>query len=182
MDWFTPLVGFLGLAIGYGYQEYRVRRERKDKYKEVVFERRLDAHQEVYCRLKELLGFMLPHRLMQKGGVEALIKEISECYKCMDRNTLYLAKDSRIAAVVFLDYARKKCKRYMDGEWVKSVNVKKEAEELVHNMGAVLRSVEKGIGVEYLPEEKTRVEDSFLQEITEEAVDGAERLARKKKE
>lgn len=182
MDWITAFIGLLGVVIGALIQEFRISRERKDKYKDMVFERRLDAHQEVYYRLKGLLLFMVPHRLMQKGGVKDLAKEISECYKCVDRNALYLAKDSRREIIMFVEYARKTGKRYIDAQWVKSVNVKKETEELLHNIAAVLVSVEKGIGVKYLPEEKMRLENSFMQEVLDEAVDEQERLARKQNE
>jgi hypothetical protein len=182
MDWFTPFVGFLGLAIGLGYQEYRIRRERKDKYKDMIFEKRLDAHQEIYCRLKGLLEFMSPDKLMKEGGAKVLRKELLECAKCVDRNALYLARDCRREIIVFLDYARKKGNRYVDEEWVKSVDVKREMGELIHSMRAVLDSVERGVGVEYLPEAKTRLEDSFMQELHEELLDKAERLASKRKE
>jgi hypothetical protein len=182
MDWFPAVMALIGAGIAVGAQELRFRRERKDKYKDMVFEKRLDAHQEVYYRLRGLLRFMLPHRLMQEGGVKALGKEISECDKCVARNALYLARDSRREIIMFLEYARKRGKRYIDEEWVKSVNVRKETEELVHNMAEVLNSVEKGIGVKYLPEEKMRLENSFIQEIYDETVDKAERLARKQKE
>ena len=182
MDWFTPLVGAIGLLIGLGYHEYRIRRERKDKPADMVFERRLDAHQEVYCRLKGLLGFMSPDQLMKEGGTKTLRKELLECCKCVDRNALYLARDCRREIVKFFDYVRKRGNRYEDEEWVKSVDVKKEMDELLHNMTVVLDSVEKGVGVKYLPEEKMRLEESFRQELHDEALDKAERLASKRKE
>jgi len=182
MDWFTPFVGPLGLAIGWVLKEYRIRRERKDKYKDMVFEKRLDAHQEVYCRIKGLLESMSPDKLVKEGGAKALRKELLECAKCVDRNALYLARDCRRGIIVFLDYAREKGNRYVDEEWVKGIDVKKEMDELIHNMRVVLDSVERGVGVEYLPEEKKRLEDSFMQILHEELLDKAERLASRGKE
>lgn len=182
MDLLAAVMTVVGVLVGVGIQEFRIWRERKDKYKDMVFEKRLDAHQEVFYRLIELLQFILPHRLKQEGGEKALTKKISECHKCVEKNALYLARDSRREIVIFLQYARKKGKRYTDAEWVKSVNVKKETEELVNNVAGVLASVEKGIGVKYLPEEKIRVENSFMKEVLDEAVDEEERLTREQKE
>lgn len=62
MDWITPLVGFLGLAIGFGYQEYKIRHERKDKYKDMVFGKRLESHQGAYYQCHRLVGFMMPEK------------------------------------------------------------------------------------------------------------------------
>lgn len=182
MDWFPAVMTLVGVLVGVAIKEYGIRRERKDKYKDMVFEKRLEAHQEVYCRLIGLLGFISPNRLMEEGGTKALRKELLECTKCVNRNALYLAKDSRRGIVVFLDYARKTGNMYADEEWVKSVDVKKEEDKLLNNMRVVLGSVEKGIGAEYLPEEKTRIEESFREELHDEVLDIAERLARKSKE
>lgn len=181
-DWFPAVIGLIGVVVGIAAVEIRIWRGQKDKYKDMVFEKRLDAHQEVFCRLHALQQFLLPHRLMKEGGVKALAKEISECNKSVARNALYLAKDSRIEIVMFLRYARNRGKKYTDAEWVRRVNVKKETAELVHNTAVVLGSVERGIGAKYLPGRKIRLEDSLLQEVLDETVEEEEILTSEQKE
>lgn len=182
MDNITVGIGFAGVVLGALIHGFTTWIERKYKYKDMVFEKRLEAHQEVYCRIKGLLGFMSPDKLKKEGGAKALRKELLECAKCVDRNALYLAKDCRREIIVFFDYARKTGNKYLDEEWVESLDAKKEMNELLHNMRVVLDSVEKGVGVDYLPKEKKRLEDSFIKALHEEALDKAERLASKRKE
>ena len=182
MDWFPALMTLVGVLVGVAIQEYRIRRERKDKYKDMAFEKRLEAHQEIYYRIIGLGELMSPGKLMKEAGAKAFHKELLEFTKCVARNALYLARDCRREIVVFLEYARKTGNNYADEEWVKSVNVKEEMDKLLHNMRIVMNSVERGVGVEYLPEEKTRLEASFMQGMREELLDKAERLASKRKE
>jgi len=59
-DWITALIGFLGVILGTGIQEYRQWRERKEEYQRMVFLKRLDAHQKAFewCHIlnRELNG------------------------------------------------------------------------------------------------------------------------------
>ena len=181
MDLLIALVGFLGLAIGFGYQEYRMRRERKDKYKDMVFEKRLEVHQGAYYRCNRLVGFMMPEKLVEDGGIVALADELGEYRVWISKNALYLAPDSRIKMNVFFHYAFKKGKKYADKEWIKTMNVKGETLELTKNLVEVLDSVERGVGVEYLPEERIEVEVSYLEEILGEAVESKERMMEKQR-
>lgn len=179
MDWLTPLVGFLGWAIGFGSQEYRMRRERRDKYKDMVFEKRLEVHQGAYYRCNRLVGFMMPEKLVEDGGIEALADELSEYRVWINKNALYLAPDSKVKMHMFFHYAFKKGKQYADKEWIKTMNVEGETLELTRNLVEVLDSVERGVGVEYLPKERIEVEFSYLGEILGDAVESKERMIEK---
>jgi hypothetical protein len=181
MDWFTPLVGFIGLAIGLGYQEYRIRRERKGKYKDMIFEKRLEAHQGAHYGLKRLSKFMLPYELMKDGGLKALHEEMSKYYDWIDKNVLYLDGDSRRKISLFSQYAWETMKKYQDAEWIKNINVKEEIRKLIDNMATVLVSIERGIGVNYLPEEKMSLEESLLEKMFDEAVGDVGELVKKQK-
>ena len=48
MDWFPAVMTLVGVLIGVGIQELRFWHERKDKYKDMVFEKRLAAYQGAY--------------------------------------------------------------------------------------------------------------------------------------
>ena len=181
MDWFTPLVGFLGVGIGFGYQEYRIRRERKDKYKDMVFERRLDAHQGAHYWCERLVKSMMPHRLMKAEGVGVARGELVEAQEWLRKNTLYLDEGSREKLAVFFLYVAKTVMKYKDEGQRKNINVKEEARELSKNAAAVLHRIERGIGCEYLPERKISSEGIDVEQLLDEAVEGMERIIGREK-
>jgi hypothetical protein len=181
MDWFPAVMTLVGVLIGVGIQEFRYWHERKDKYKDMVFEKRLEVHQGAYYRCHRLVGFMMPEKLVEDGGIEALADELGEYREWISKNALYLASDSKIKMNMFFHYAFKKGKKYADKEGIKTMNVKEETLELTKNFVEVLASVERGVGVEYLPEENIEIEVSYLQEIFGEAVESKERMMDKQR-
>ena len=183
MDWFTPLVGFLGLAIGFGYQEYRIRRERKDKYKDMVFEKRLDAHQGAHYWSRRFLGLMSPHRLVKEGAVAVVIKEVQEAYEWLTRNELYLDEASSLKMTEFLHYAAETCLRYLEYKKEgKNINVEEETRKLLYNEGVLSASIRKGIGVKYLPEQRISIDTAVVEKSLDEVVGGMEAFMEKEKE
>jgi hypothetical protein len=178
MDWLTPLVGFLGLGIGLGYQEYRIRRERKDKYKDMIFEKRVEAHQGAYYRCYRLQEFLLPYRLVKDGGTKALDGEFYKYKDWLNKNALYLDGVSRIKIHMFLYYAVKTGRKYGDKQWIKNMNVKEQTLELNRNLAETLESIQKGIGVKYLPEEEIQIEDSLVEGLVGDVVEGMEKMVR----
>ena len=180
MDWFPAVMGLIGVVVGVAIQEFRIWRERKDKYKDMIFEKRLDAHQGAYYRCMRLSKFMLPHELMKDEGTAAL-EEILESYEWLAKNALYLDGDSRTKITYCFDYVRETAEKYEDEEWRKNINVKEEMRKLQENMVAVLVSIEKGIGVKYLPESRISIEHSELERVFDVAVENAEELMRRQK-
>lgn len=71
MDWFPAVMTLIGVLVGVGIQELRIWRERKDKYKDMVFEKRLDAHQEGHYRIAKLVMAMMPNQIMKGGGFKS---------------------------------------------------------------------------------------------------------------
>lgn len=179
MDWFPAVMTLAGVLIGVGIQEFRIWRERKDKYKDMIFEKRLEAHQGAHYRCRRLLMFMTPYKLVKDGGVSAALEEMREFSEWLHKNTLYLDIGSRTKISMFLNYLLNTVKKYQDEEWIKNMNVKEETLELHGNMAEVLLSIERGVGVNYLPEEKISIEESSLERIFDEVVEGAEGLVRK---
>ena len=47
-EWWVPLVGLFGVLVGVGITEFRLWAERKDRYRIMTFEKRLQVHQEAY--------------------------------------------------------------------------------------------------------------------------------------
>lgn len=176
MDWFPAVMVLVGVLVGFGFQELRFRRERKDKYKDMIFEKRLEAQQGAYYRCFKLLEFMLPYRLMRRGGEEALLDEMGEYSDWLNRNTLYLDRDSRTKINLFFDYAMTRITKYRDKEWIENINVKEEMVELNTRMVEVVESISKGIGVEYLPERRLRIEGGVVKRIVREAVERIEEV------
>jgi len=179
MDWFPAVMTLVGLLVGVGVQELRFWRERKDKYRDMVFEKRVDAHQGAYYRFGRLPRFMAPSALMKDGGVRALAEELCEYEEWVSKNALYLDGGSRTKIHMFFGYAIQKAKKYKDEEWVKNIDVGEEKMELYKNMVEVQVAIRRGIGVEYLPEEKTPVDVSYLARILDEVVEGEEELIRR---
>jgi hypothetical protein len=179
MDWFPAVMTLIGVFVGVGVQELRIWRERKDKYKDMIFEKQLEAHQGAYYRCHRLVGFMMPEKLVEDGGIEALAAELDEYREWISKNALYLAGDSKTKMNMFFYYAFKKGKKYTDKEWIKTMNVKEESAELYKNFIEVLLSVQRGIDVKYLPEEKIQIEVSYLEKMFGEVVESKERMMEK---
>ena len=182
MDWFPAVMGLVGVAVGVGIQEFRIWRERKDKYKDMIFEKRLETHQGAYYRCQRLVDFMMPDALVEDEGVKALIDELWEYKEWLDKNTLYLDGDSRAKINMLINYAVRTAKKYRDEEWIKKIDVGKETAQLHKNIVEVLMSIKRGVGVDYLPEEKVQIEDSYLYELFGEVVERAERRVKRKRE
>jgi hypothetical protein len=47
-EWIAALIGFLGVILGVGIQEFRRWRESREKYQVVIFPKRLEAHQKAF--------------------------------------------------------------------------------------------------------------------------------------
>ena len=114
MDWVTAVIGLVGVIVGVGIQEFRIWRERKDKYKDMVFEKRLDAHQGAYYWCMTLFELMLPPKLMKDGGVKVAAEETLKATDWLNKNALYLDEDSRVVMNLFFRYISETCYKYLD--------------------------------------------------------------------
>jgi len=181
MDWVTAVIGFIGVVVGAGIQEFRIWRERRDKYKDMVFQKRLDAHQGAHYWCDRLVKSMMPHRLMKAEGVGVATREFWEAQEWLRKNTLYLDEGSRDKLLVFFLYVAETIMKYKDEGQRRNINVKEEARRLSKNGAAVLHSIERGIGFKYLPERKISSESIDAEELLDEAVEGMERIIGREK-
>jgi len=168
MDWFAAVMTLVGVLVGVGVQEFRIWRERKDRYKNMVFQKRLDAHQGAYYWCMRLMTLMRPDRLMREGGVGAAIEKNWEASEWLNKNALYLDKDSRSKMIGFVRYIGETSLKYKDEGWKTDVHIKEETLNVVMRAGEVVTTVEKGIGVDYLPKQKTLSENIRWIEIEQE--------------
>lgn len=151
MDWLTAVMGLIGVALGAGIQEFRIWREKKDKYKDMVFEKRLAAHQGAYYCCQRLFNLMTPNLLMIAAGREALRKETWKAYDWFLNNALYLDEVSRKKWIDFFRYVKETGEKYANETSRKDISVKEETKELEKNVEGVLDAIRKGVGYKYLP-------------------------------
>ena len=182
MDWFPAVMGLIGVVVGVAIHEFRIWREKEDKYKDMIFEKRLDAHQGAYYRCMRLLTVIRPARLMGDGGVKVALKEYEEAKEWVDKNTLYLDEDSINKIERFFTYIVVTVSKYTDGKERTGINVEEETQKLVQIMKEAISSIKRGIGVKYLPEVKMSDANNIAnKEAFDELVGVKERLMRKKK-
>jgi len=181
MDWFPAVMTLIGVLVGVGIQEYRIRRERKDKYKDMVFEKRLDAHQGAYYRCTKLAQSVRPDRLLRDGGAEEAISESWGCLDWLNENALYLDDNSRFKMTNFILYVSQMSSKYRDKELRKTLEVENQVEDVTRRLVAVTTSIKKGVGVKYLPEEELNVsiESVEMQKVLDELLDEMVRNSKK---
>jgi hypothetical protein len=176
MDWFPAVMTLVGVLVGLGVQELRIWRERKDKYKDMIFEKRLDAHQGAYYRCMKLAESMRPDKLVRDGGVEEAIKETWRGLDWLHQNALYLDDSSGSEMNGFIAYVAGMAIKYRGKEWRSPLEVRKEVNEVAVRLAGVLGSIRRGVGVKYLPEgdmpivgvagtESVGMYDEFLREM-----------------
>ena len=151
MDWFPAVMTLIGVLVGVGIQELRIWRERKDKYKDMVFEKRLDAHQEGYYRITKLLHAMMPSVMMKEEGRKTALEKVVEANEWRDKNALYLTEDPMEKVDDFLEYVADTGCKYVNEKERKNINIEEETMRLIRNIGIVQASIKKGVGVKYLP-------------------------------
>ena len=181
MDWFPAVMALVGVLVGLGVQEFRNRRGKKDKYKDMVFMKRLEVHQEAYYLCTKLSHSVAPDKLVRDGAVDAAMKEIWGAVEWLEKNTLYLDIFSMDKMSRLLFYMIERSPKYRDEEWRKNLNIEEEKLKIGKDISGVLYSLEKGIGVDYLPERELLFKLE-MNRIADELLEKAEEVIRKSKE
>lgn len=182
MDWIAPVMGLIGVVVGAGIQEFRIWRERKDKYKDMVFEKRLDVHQSANYWCMKLSRLMSPHRIMEDGAIAVVIKEVREASEWLAKNELYLDEESSLKMTEFLKYVCETCLKYSEDKKVgKNINVAEETRKLLDNTIALFSSIRRGIGVKYLPEQRISIENVEVEKSLDKVVEHMEEFMKKQK-
>ncbi len=147
-EWWVPLVGLFGVFAGVGITEFRLWMERKDRYKIMTFEKRLQVHQEAYrlCMDKA----MLLNELHAKGlqASEKFLKSHNEAKEWLNHNCLYLDTRSWRAAINAFFAAS----IYGRDIAEQRQTVDKAYEYARSEFTKCLSSIAKGVGAKYLPE------------------------------
>ena len=154
MDWFSAVMVLIGAGIAVGAQELRIWREKQDKYKDMVFEKRLAAHQDAYYWCVRLFNLMMPNSLMIADGRKNLNKETWKAHEWFTKNALYLDEVSVEKWIDFLEYVKETGQKYESETIRKDISVKEETKELRKNVEEVVAAIRKGVGYKYLPEAK----------------------------
>ena len=168
MDWLSAVIGLVGVLAGLGVGQFTISRERKDRYKNMVFQKRLDAHQGAYYWCMRLTALMRPDRLMREGGVRRAIEKNWEALEWLNKNALYLDNNSRLKMMGFVRYIGETSLKYKDEKWRTEVRIKEETLNVLMRGGEVAAAVEKGIGVDYLPKQKILAESIRWIEIEQD--------------
>ena len=141
MEWLIALFTLLGVILGLGYSEYKNRQGRKERFRVMTFEKRLEAHQQAYywChKLNEVLN------IGEKADIHNTANKAREWW---NSNCLLLDTNSRREIVQLINLSHAYAHDLKSGEYVWD------------SLQKSLKSVVKGIGFEYLPEELTKPEE-----------------------
>ncbi len=143
--WFGLVGVVVGAAITIGYNLYRDWRKGKDKYRVMLYEKRLEAHQKAYSYSAHLLR-AFSDRLSDLGLTKELRPLFREAEDFYFSNNLYLDENSR---KLFRDALSSviTCFEEADSETIKDTR-----DELIKAINAITT----GIGMKHLEESKQK--------------------------
>ena len=141
MEWLTGLFTLLGVMLGLGFSEYRSRQERKERFRVMTFDKRLETHQQAYYWCQKL------NEVLNASDKEEVHKTADKAREWWYNNCLFLDRESRsnMAGLTILAHS------YANGL--------KSGEYVWDKLMATLRAIVVGIGFEYLPEELSKPEE-----------------------
>ncbi len=141
MEWLTALFTLLGVGLGLGYSEYKNRQERKDRFRVMTFEKRLEAHQKAYYWCQKL------NEVLNIGEKTEIHNNAIAAREWWNSSSLLLDSVSRRDMVRLINLAHLYANGHKSGEYVWDGLMKAQ------------ESVVSGIGFEYLPEELSKPEE-----------------------
>jgi len=178
-DWLTAIIGLSGVIIGAGIQEYRYWRQAKDKYKEKIFEKRLEVHQGAYYWCHRLLWVIRPNRLIKAGGLEEFYEELHKATDWLNKNALYLDVNTQGAMREFFADISQRSMKYLDKDVVAKLDIKKELREISEGLKKTLTCIEQGIGFKYLPARPISPSELDMEEAWATVISTTEYLIKK---
>ena len=147
-EWWVPLVGLFGVLVGVGITEFRLWAERKDRYRIMTFEKRLQVHQEAYRLCMEQAMLMNDLHKKEPEVVKKFNKSHDEAKDWLNHNCLYL--DTRSWRGIMNAFFAASIYGRDLAEQRQTVD---KAYEYAHSeFTKCLSSIAKGIGAKYLPE------------------------------
>jgi hypothetical protein len=135
----VAFIGFLGVILGVGIQEFRRWRESKEVYYRMIFQKRLEVHQK---------AVELCHNLYTALNIDsAKTQEATNDFQdWLAANCLYLDSNSRKAIRSLIGYAR----LYAQTQKRREPSV--EAEKVWTQWEKTIEILARGVGVKYLPD------------------------------
>jgi len=148
-DW-IPVIGtvlgmIVGGILGAGLQELRFREERKQKYRVMTFDKRLDTHQQAFHWCQEL------NQILNTGEPKEIHEVSVKARKWWNNNCLFLDKYSRTKMIGLFNLAHS-----FANEKQRPVQQEVRLGDAVWNrLDESFKAIMEGIGTEYLPEMKS---------------------------
>lgn len=142
MEWLSGLFALLGVMLGLGIGEFRRLQERKERFRVMTFEKRLEAHQKAYYWWSNL------NRVLNVGEAQEIHKVASEAREWFDNSCLFIDTNTRRGMVRLINLSH----MYANGNKVAQGTI----------WDCILqtsKSIVMGIGFEYLPEEFSKPEE-----------------------
>lgn len=152
-EWIAPIMGLIGVLVGMGIVEIRLRREQKERYQVMTFEKRLEAHQQAFAwctKISNLLGqtYGDASSVEVNEHTTALNILYNEATEWWWNNCLYLDKNSRISVFDAIGLPLDRAEQLTEG-----VNPTDEfIQQSRDTIKKAIRHITKGIGVKYLPD------------------------------
>jgi hypothetical protein len=138
------IFGLIGVVVGSGltagFNYYRDRREREEKYRVMLYEKRLEAHQRAFYYIQKLNEV-----LNTAQNDEDIWKVTREAREWWDSNCLYLDEESRKEMIPAINYAA--IYRQWMPEWETPLRVWQQLEK-------TKKAVVSGIGMKHIEEPK----------------------------
>lgn len=147
------IVGLLGVALGAGIEEFRLWRQRKERYEVITFEKRLEVHQQALSGFVDISTSILPRRLRQKNGVEEALNEAEKFSQWYKINCLYLDEYSQKLLLEFSIFSNNQIRKYHN-EGEEKLDDEYEEEQIIKMVRTAGKAIVKGIGAKYLPDIK----------------------------
>ena len=141
MEWTSGLFALFGVLIALAFNELRAARERKERYRDLTFDKRLAAHQRAYYWCRKLGDTFI------RGTPQELHDLAQAAWEWWYANCLYLEENAKHDMFELVIFAR-----FYEVE----LETKYQNWQSIPN---ALKSIVKGIGREYLPEDSPEPEE-----------------------
>jgi hypothetical protein len=138
--WFPALMTVVGVFVGFGINEYRYRRERKERYQVMTFEKRLTAHQKAFYWCNKL------NEALNSNDKDRIHNTANRAQEWWNGNCLYLDPASRKNMIGLMNLSHMYAQRFNSTNPVVAQAIGTVWERLQETA----KAISDGIGVEYL--------------------------------
>lgn len=160
------IFGLVGVVVGSGlvllYNYYRDRREREEKYRVTLYEKRLEAHQKAFYLIRELnKSFNLPPEDMDKDKISTIEKKRAEVDEWWASHCFYVDPKSLDKISDIIERSEQLVRDYglpkdSPDKWDEDERKRwvKQRWELTRCIDYTKRALQEGIGMKHIEEPK----------------------------